>query len=169
MICSADVDADHKLETNVLVQFDGSCSWVPPAKYSSPCFVDVTWFPFDQQMCLFRFGSWTYNGHEVNPLLARDGVYLNDHVSNEWTVVGKAAWRKTVTTTVPHVRRVRRLWRTVIYQLLARRIGSWNALSDYIWDTFLSLWVFQSKLKSHIMSITSAVAAFEVTRDVNID
>ena len=97
MICSADVDADHKLETNVLVQFDGSCSWVPPAKYSSPCFVDVTWFPFDQQTCLFRFGSWTYNGHEVNPLLARDGVlvagvYLNDHVSNEWTVVGKVAW-----------------------------------------------------------------------------
>ena len=26
---------------------------------------DITWFPFDDQNCEMKFGSWTYNGFNV--------------------------------------------------------------------------------------------------------
>ena len=39
----------------------------------SSCPMDITWFPFDDQDCEMKFGSWTYNGFKVrqkNSLLA---------------------------------------------------------------------------------------------------
>lgn len=32
----------------------------------STCKIDITWFPFDDQNCEMKFGSWTYNGFKVN-------------------------------------------------------------------------------------------------------
>ena len=29
-------------------------------------FLDITWFPFDDQNCDMKFGSWTYNGFNVS-------------------------------------------------------------------------------------------------------
>jgi hypothetical protein len=34
--------------------------------YKSTCEIDVKWFPFDVQECVMKFGSWTYDGHEVD-------------------------------------------------------------------------------------------------------
>lgn len=34
--------------------------------YKSTCEIDVKWFPFDVQECIMKFGSWTYDGHEVD-------------------------------------------------------------------------------------------------------
>ena len=31
----------------------------------STCKIDITWFPFDDQNCEMKFGSWTYNGFKV--------------------------------------------------------------------------------------------------------
>ena len=27
--------------------------------------IDITWFPFDDQNCDMKFGSWTYDGFKV--------------------------------------------------------------------------------------------------------
>ena len=28
--------------------------------------IDITWFPFDDQNCEMKFGSWTYTGFKVH-------------------------------------------------------------------------------------------------------
>lgn len=40
--------------------------WEPPAIYKSSCVIDVEFFPFDVQKCDMRFGSWTYDGNQVD-------------------------------------------------------------------------------------------------------
>ena len=39
---------------------------IPPYKYTTSCKIDTTWYPFDEQRCDLKFGSWTYNGYKLN-------------------------------------------------------------------------------------------------------
>jgi hypothetical protein len=41
--------------------------YVPPGIFKSTCKIDITWFPFDDQHCDMKFGSWTYDGNQVVP------------------------------------------------------------------------------------------------------
>ena len=43
-----------------------------PGIFKSSCPIDITWFPFDDQNCEMKFGSWTYNGFKVSFLPAED-------------------------------------------------------------------------------------------------
>ena len=36
-----------------------------PGLFMSSCPIDITWFPFDDQNCEMKFGSWSYNGFNV--------------------------------------------------------------------------------------------------------
>lgn len=67
--CSADEGFDGTYPTNVVVRNNGSCMYVPPGIFKSTCKIDITWFPFDDQRCEMKFGSWTYDGFQVG---ARD-------------------------------------------------------------------------------------------------
>ena len=40
--------------------------WKPPAIYKSLCPIDVEFFPFDEQQCTLKIGSWTYDGYSVD-------------------------------------------------------------------------------------------------------
>jgi hypothetical protein len=40
----------------------------------------VTYFPFDQQTCIMKFGSWTFTGDQVSLSLFNNkagGIFLN--------------------------------------------------------------------------------------------
>lgn len=50
--------------------------WEPPAIYKSSCEMNVEYFPYDEQSCFMKFGSWTYNGAQVD-LKHLDQVKLN--------------------------------------------------------------------------------------------
>lgn len=64
-LCSADEGFDGTYPTNVVVRNNGSCLYVPPGIFKSTCKIDITWFPFDDQRCEMKFGSWTYDGFQV--------------------------------------------------------------------------------------------------------
>ena len=65
-VSSADEAFDGTYPTNVVVTSSGSCTYIPPGIFKSTCKIDITWFPFDDQDCKMKFGSWTYNGYKVN-------------------------------------------------------------------------------------------------------
>ena len=48
------------------------------------------WFPFDEQKCKMKFGSWTYDGSKINLTLLNDGIDMSTYQeSGEWKIVGE--------------------------------------------------------------------------------
>nr|XP_008120653.1 PREDICTED: neuronal acetylcholine receptor subunit alpha-2 [Anolis carolinensis] len=67
---------------------NGSIKWVPPAIYKSSCSIDVTFFPFDQQNCKMKFGSWTYDKAKIDLESMEHQVDLKDYwESGEWAII----------------------------------------------------------------------------------
>ena len=63
--CSADDYTTGYMPSNAMVSSDGTVFWSPPARLRSSCKVDITFFPFDEQHCYMKFGSWTYDQAQV--------------------------------------------------------------------------------------------------------
>ncbi|XP_006896943.1 PREDICTED: neuronal acetylcholine receptor subunit alpha-4 [Elephantulus edwardii] len=67
---------------------DGRIQWTPPAIYKSSCSIDVTFFPFDQQNCTMKFGSWTYDKAKIDLVSMHQRVDQLDYwESGEWVIV----------------------------------------------------------------------------------
>lgn len=62
---SADGNFEVTLATKAILNSKGMIQWKPPAIYKSSCGIDVRYFPFDEQTCIMKFGSWTYDGFKV--------------------------------------------------------------------------------------------------------
>ena len=43
----------------------GKVTWSMQVRVRSLCDVDMTYFPFDDQLCSLRFGSWLYSDSRV--------------------------------------------------------------------------------------------------------
>ncbi|XP_017757070.1 PREDICTED: neuronal acetylcholine receptor subunit alpha-7-like, partial [Eufriesea mexicana] len=87
MYNSADEGFDGTYQTNVVVTHNGSCLYVPPGIFKSTCKIDIAWFPFDDQHCKMKFGSWTYDGTQVDLVLSSETESgdLSDFITNgEW-------------------------------------------------------------------------------------
>ena len=56
------------LATKATLHYTGDVAWKPPAIYHSSCEMDVEYFPFDEQTCVMKFGSWTYDGFQVRSI-----------------------------------------------------------------------------------------------------
>ncbi|CAH1773152.1 unnamed protein product [Owenia fusiformis] len=94
MYNSADEDIDSKFSTNIVVYSTGVLSWVPIGLYISSCSIDIKWFPFDEQKCIMKFGSWTYDGANVNLTLKWQEVDISTYQeSGEWALIGRPAER----------------------------------------------------------------------------
>ena len=63
---SADGNYEVTIMTKAILHWNGRVKWNPPAIYKSYCGIDVEFFPFDEQECMMKFGSWTYDGFMVS-------------------------------------------------------------------------------------------------------
>uniref|UniRef100_A0A8D8VS29 Neuronal acetylcholine receptor subunit alpha-7 n=1 Tax=Cacopsylla melanoneura TaxID=428564 RepID=A0A8D8VS29_9HEMI len=90
MYNSADEGFDSTYPTNVVVRSNGSCVYIPPGIFKSTCKIDITWFPFDDQHCDMKFGSWTYDGSQLDLILKDElGGDLTTFITNgEWYLLG---------------------------------------------------------------------------------
>ncbi|CAM4338503.1 neuronal acetylcholine receptor subunit alpha-10 [Caretta caretta] len=94
---NADNQFTGSMETNVVIRYDGQVMWDSPAITKSSCKVDVSHFPFDGQQCRLTFGSWTYNGNQIDLVNGLDTADLTDFVENvEWEVLGMPAKRNVI-------------------------------------------------------------------------
>ena len=51
--------------TRATIEFTGLVIWEPPAIYKSSYILNVEFYPFDQQECGMKFGSWTFDASQV--------------------------------------------------------------------------------------------------------
>uniref|UniRef100_A0A3P9LJ47 Cholinergic receptor, nicotinic, beta 4 (neuronal) n=1 Tax=Oryzias latipes TaxID=8090 RepID=A0A3P9LJ47_ORYLA len=87
--------------TNVIVLFNGSVNWLPPAIYKSACKIEVKHFPFDLQNCTLKFRSWTYDHTEIDLILKSEAASMDDFTpSGEWDIIALPG-RRTVNPTDP--------------------------------------------------------------------
>ncbi|XP_074650170.1 acetylcholine receptor subunit alpha-like isoform X2 [Tubulanus polymorphus] len=63
---NADGNYEVTLMTKATLNSDGRVQWDPPAIYKSSCAINVEFFPFDEQKCRMKFGSWSYDGFQVD-------------------------------------------------------------------------------------------------------
>ncbi|KAF7668013.1 hypothetical protein LDENG_00036960 [Lucifuga dentata] len=93
----ADDDFSGPMDTNVVLRYNGEITWDAPAITKSSCVVDVSYFPFDSQECNLTFGSWTYNGNQVDITMAMASGDLSDFVENvEWECHGMPATKNVI-------------------------------------------------------------------------
>lgn len=91
------------LMTKATLKYTGEVFWEPPAIYKSSCEMNVEYFPYDEQTCLMKFGSWTYNGAQVElrhldqvpgSNLVQIGIDLSEfYLSVEWDILEVPASR----------------------------------------------------------------------------
>ncbi|CAG2116278.1 unnamed protein product [Medioppia subpectinata] len=85
---------DNLIQTNVLLYSNGVVFWVPPILLKSFCQLDLTDWPYDQQNCWLKFGSWTHDGLAIN-ISADSKISLSDYwTSQEWDVLDTRTERK---------------------------------------------------------------------------
>ncbi|XP_047123166.1 neuronal acetylcholine receptor subunit alpha-10 isoform X1 [Hydra vulgaris] len=52
---------DYYGKTKVIVYSDGNIVWLIPTLLRTTCKLDMSYFPFDEQVCPLIFGSWAYD------------------------------------------------------------------------------------------------------------
>lgn len=85
------------MESLAMVGHDGNVFWPPIVKFRSTCQMDITYFPFDDQICKLKMGSWLYDGFQVDVTNRSVDIDLSNYVENgEWKLIDTKAIRNVV-------------------------------------------------------------------------
>ncbi|CAJ0563897.1 unnamed protein product, partial [Mesorhabditis spiculigera] len=97
---TADEHFDASFPVNMAVRHTGEVLMAPPSIVRMSCTFDLTYFPFDDQVCYLKFGSWTYTGNQVDLRIDNSGLSeknqmdLRYYVPNgEWELIATPAER----------------------------------------------------------------------------
>ena len=77
-----------------VVSSDGTVLYIPVGRTKSTCSIDITFFPFDEQTCILKFGSWTYDGFKLDPHFydGLEEIDVSDYIeSNMWALIEHSA------------------------------------------------------------------------------
>ncbi|XP_064636116.1 neuronal acetylcholine receptor subunit alpha-9-like [Lineus longissimus] len=83
-------------ETMVQITSDGLVFYPSHVTLKAACPMDLRNFPYDTQSCRFKFGSWIYNGFQLNITKRSQVVDLSNYRLNQ-------RWELTNTTTTTNV------------------------------------------------------------------
>lgn len=96
----ADTRLEEKRDALCVVSSNGDVLWIPQAVFRSSCYIDIEHFPFDEQTCKLKFGSWTYDGSKLDLMFHYnevEGFEMTNYIpSNEWDIVNSSAWRNVL-------------------------------------------------------------------------
>ncbi|XP_065566595.1 acetylcholine receptor subunit alpha-like 1 isoform X2 [Artemia franciscana] len=149
---NAEGNCEITIMTKALVRYDGTVMWKPPAIYKSFCEIDVEYFPFDQQTCMMKFGSWTFDKSTVDlqhmQLEEYDendrvdyGLDLRDYyLSTEWDIMSVPAKRNE-----KHYTCCAEIYPDIIFNITIRRktlFYTVNLIIPCVGISFLSILVF---------------------------
>jgi len=74
--------------TKANVYSNGHIFWSRPGLIKSTCIFDLTYYPYDQQDCKLKFGSWAYNKNELYLMYQNDSIDTNNYQEHEeWNLV----------------------------------------------------------------------------------
>jgi hypothetical protein len=93
---SADSRLHEQRRALVNVFHDGSILWMPQAILRSTCEFKTTFFPFDENECHLKFGSWTHDGNllDLRFFDGKEKFLIEDFIpGNEWDLVGNRGER----------------------------------------------------------------------------
>ncbi|CEF60740.1 Nicotinic acetylcholine receptor family and Neurotransmitter-gated ion-channel transmembrane domain and Neurotransmitter-gated ion-channel family and Neurotransmitter-gated ion-channel ligand-binding domain and Nicotinic acetylcholine-gated receptor, transmembrane domain-containing protein [Strongyloides ratti] len=89
---SVSEEFDTSFPVNILVNYDGTIIWQPPAILKFSCSMNIVFFPFDKQHCTMKFGSWTYDGSKVELQTHPEIFDTTMLIENaEWSLIEKHA------------------------------------------------------------------------------
>jgi hypothetical protein len=54
------------MDTLAIVFNNGQVFYSPKARIRTRCAMDMMKFPYDEQTCSIKFGSYTYDGYKIN-------------------------------------------------------------------------------------------------------
>lgn len=127
---------------NCVIYSSGNITWIPPAIYKSSCSIDVQYFPFDQQICEMKFGSWTFRGNALVYAFRdnMDKLDLNDYLkSGTWDIIDCPG---NLTTTSEEFGEEKRM---IVFQFILRRktlFYTVNLIIPCVLISFVSVCVF---------------------------
>ena len=84
--------AENPLEnlkwSNVELFSSGDVLWSRPGMIQSTCSFDMTNFPYDDQYCSFKFGSWSYTGSHLQLIDGDPTIDLTNYqINEEWEIL----------------------------------------------------------------------------------
>ncbi|XP_078345193.1 neuronal acetylcholine receptor subunit alpha-10-like isoform X2 [Oculina patagonica] len=76
------------VKTLIRVRYDGYCYWAAPFIFKTSCHFDVRDFPFDNQQCMLKFGSWLFHTGQLDLIRKRDlaPIAIEKVDNGEWNV-----------------------------------------------------------------------------------
>ncbi|CAD6190041.1 unnamed protein product [Caenorhabditis auriculariae] len=87
---SVDSEFDSTYRVNLVNYHNGLINWVPPGIFKVSCKLDIYWFPFDEQTCFFKFGSWSFSRDKIE-LQVGDFDFSEFIPNGEWIILGHKA------------------------------------------------------------------------------
>ncbi len=90
-------DCMASLMAHLALTLHGFLHYMLAGLYISSCSIDIRWFPFDDQFCQMKFGSWTYDGSKINLTTMSDVIDTSTYsISGEWNLIGKSGQEKSL-------------------------------------------------------------------------
>ena len=87
---TAEKPMDDLYYTLAMVYSNGDVIWSRPGMMKTSCVFDLKHFPYDQQTCIYKFGSWVYDSAQLNLSISTPAIDMSNYqINQEWEIVEK--------------------------------------------------------------------------------